>query len=391
MSPVVEREQRGIPVLGWCAIACAGCAVVVIGVAVVFGLFIRNTVQNMSKEAAVAPATRSGAGPLREEWHSTIANTVALACAGRAAPGAPAVFVLHREGGYNPRIVPLDAEGGARKSFPVGSDVSRIEVGRRGKGSLVLAFARLGRSDVDAYEASGKHLWTYPQVDMATSACSVDLGDPAGDAIAIGYNGRGGLHLLNPDGSPRWTVSGPGNIGRVTSARTRKGAMPSIICAAVVAMMEIYDSSGQRTAHFQTGMSLDQTMISQVVAGDLDGDGVDEILTAGRKILGGETSIVVRDATGKKLWERPIGRSSVLYELGITTGRFVTRGVQVAVSGEDGTITVLDAQGKALGKHALGARIVGLRTLRGAPGQPDRLVAATASGCACFVWRVEAR
>jgi outer membrane protein assembly factor BamB len=128
-------------------------------------------------------------------------------------------------------------------------------------------------------------------------------------------------------------------------------------------------------------------MLSSLASGDLDGDGVDEIVACGIRVLATQAVVIAYDASGRERWRHDIGRTSVEHMPSIAIGRFGPHGRQVAVGGADGTVTLLGARGSVVGSQALGVRIKGLSALPGSVGQPDRLVVATEDDCGCYAWK----
>jgi hypothetical protein len=151
--------------------------------------------------------------------------------------------------------------------------------------------------------------------------------------------------------------------------------------------MTVFDGTGTKSGTLMPGKGTDQPMVCDLQAADLDGTGTDTILIAGRTMLSGDTTVIALQADGTRRWAFTSGKSSVRHEVRMAIGRFAPSGRQVAVSSEDGTITILDASGKVLGTQALGKRIAGICTLPGAPGKPDRIVVATTDAYTCYAWQ----
>src|SRR5437773_2339844 len=92
--------------------------------------------------------------------------------------------------------------------------------------------------------------WSGDGLDFAAP---VDIGLPEGDAVAVGYNGDGGIHLLNPNGTLRWKATGPWNAQSVAAARLAKAAPCSIVCTHAEGTILVYDATGKRVAEFGKG------------------------------------------------------------------------------------------------------------------------------------------
>jgi hypothetical protein len=334
-----------------------------------------------------------GVGPLRPVWRFRArqgfdAGDSGVACGDVDGDGAQEVLVGEtcRARGES-RVAVLDAGGNEMRSFPVVDGVSDLDIGRRPGGSLVLAFGTWAR-EVDAYDGAGKSLWAYAgSNDGVDWACTADVGAPAGDGVAVSYNGDGGLHLVGPDGARRWAQPGLANVWSVTAARLVKGAPCAIVCTPISGRVRAYDSTGHQLFDAQPGGFFCPAMVDELHAVNLDGGATDQILALGSTILGRGGELWALDARGRTMWTYDVGARRGPAGFSATAGRFAPPGRQVAVAAADGTITVLDARGRVMGRQALGAKIASIRTLPGLAGKPDRLVVGTKSGCTCYAWR----
>src|SRR5438046_2642147 len=81
----------------------------------------------------------------------------------------------------------LNEKGKKQAFFPVGEQTLDLALGRTLQGPLLIGFTEWGDA-VEAYNRQGKRIWSYQAAgDSVDWATVVDIGDPKGDAVAVGY------------------------------------------------------------------------------------------------------------------------------------------------------------------------------------------------------------
>lgn len=271
----------------------------------------------------------------------------------------------------------LDRNGKKQAEFPINGELASLAMGRVPNGSQVLGFREWGRA-IHAYDAQGKHRWKYGTGETGIDAVTtLDIGDPQGDAIAIGYNG-GGIELLDANGKQVWRADGTGNTWSVAGVRLAVGAPESVVAVGDDALL-VYDAGGklqQTIQPFDVGLA---------GGADLDGDGRDEIFGMGTTQVSGGF-LWVFDADGKLLWKRKSSNNRVAHVPGsLTAGRFRGTKRQIAVGFHDRVLYLFDSDGTPLPGIRFKSDLLAITTLPLSNGQ-DGLLAMTATDLLCYAW-----
>jgi hypothetical protein len=279
-----------------------------------------------------------------------------------------------RKASRTPRIVAsdvvseagvLNAAGKLERVIPTGLPVDAQQVARRRKGALIFGVAS-GPTRILAYDDTGRFAWRYAGSRSTAVACSVDIGDPAGDAIAVGYT-NGDLCLLSSKGIVLRMWHGLGEVVCLAPARFTAAGTRSVLCLTTAGRLIVASRTGFTNIRVQVS-----PRATSLLCADLDGDGVDEI------IVQGPSALRVYGADGSPRWSYRTGSSSA-----VTEGRFGSD-ARLAVSEDRGVVAFLTADGKLLGKRRVSRYLRSLRTLAGGAKRADRVVALTVRGCVCF-------
>lgn len=121
--------------------------------------------------------------------------------------------------------------------------------------------------------ASGTTLWEQPLGGFPFSVAAADTdGDGKAEAFAACADGK--LYAIAPDGQPLWTYS-PNTAAKysVVVCRPGRGLAPLVACGGMDRTVHLLSPSGKRIASYAYDKA-----ITHLAAGDLDGDGSDEIV-----------------------------------------------------------------------------------------------------------------
>lgn len=288
--------------------------------------------------------------------------------------GADRLLVCNRQG----KTVLLSSAGRQLARLALPAEVTLLAAGTAGPGGepLVLGWTNWGNR-VFAYDLRGRHRWTYRGSE------GVDWVSPAAHGeVLVGYNGGGGLHLLTGGGRRRWRSGLYGNCWNAAYARTGPRGGLRLTTAADGAVHG-FDARGAERLTIKR-----EDYLSSVAAGDLDGDGVDEIVALGESADAGGTGLFVFNHRGRLRWRRPVTaddlswRDKHLAVVHPAPGQSV-----VAISTEAGSVHLFDAGGKPLPLANAGVTVRSLCALDLDPAH-QALVLCTDAGVTAYRIRI---
>jgi hypothetical protein len=284
----------------------------------------------------------------------------------------------------------LDASGHRLGRVPTGRESSFLALARSRSGPHLITWDVWTHS-VEARDLRGRVIWSYRREDAVDWVSVVDTASPDGDAIAVGYNGNGGVHLLGANGSLLWRAAGPANVWSLAAVRTARGMPCSVVCVHSGDSLLLYDSAGGLARELRPDRNLGSRFdVGAVYAADLDGDGVDEILGLGTTVASGG-HLWALSSDGRLRWRANAQLQYAAVDGPIVVGHF-RRGFaepapQVAVGFNDGTILLFDSDGRSLGRLNVSPALSSLCVLPQKNGKPDLLLALSSTGLTCYEWR----
>lgn len=126
--------------------------------------------------------------------------------------------------------------------------------------------------------STGKTLWERPLGGFPFAVVAADTdGDGKAEAFVACADGK--LYAFAPDGKPLWEYA-PNSAAKYSVAICRPGSglAPLVACGGMDRTVHLLSPSGRRVASY----TFDRA-ITQLAAGDLDGDGFDEIIITGTR------------------------------------------------------------------------------------------------------------
>lgn len=269
-------------------------------------------------------------------------------------------------------VLILDRNGKPRGLINVGEDTSALALCRTPHGPLLIGF-EVWSQTIEAYDVHGKSAWSYHTRDAIDWATTVAIGDPQGDAVAIGFNGDAGITLLDAQGRFLWNAKGPTNVWSVGKARLSRTAAQSVVGIGPENSIVTYDLHGALIR------SMKPFEVEAVFGADLDNDGIDEVFGLGQTISSGGY-LYAYNADGNLRFQRRAD-----YGTSFAVGRFLPSRTQVAVGSGNGNVYLFGAQGELLPGLKVSPDVIALATLAGS-GSQDSLIALTSSGIVCYQW-----
>lgn len=318
-------------------------------------------------------------GALRERWRQKIPlqeYTQSVLCTDLNGDGKAEILVRGRDG-----AIVLDAAGRKQATFPLGEDMQTLVVCQTPNGPRIIGFTLPWGQGVEARDTKGKHLWRYEgSREGIDGVCTVDIQDPEGDAIAVGYNGAGGVRVIGADGKLRWhATEGLGNVWNVAAARLERDAPASVLCTQ--SAIWVYNARGEKVK--EIGNDSDA---GYVYGADLDGDGRDEVFGLGTTQVSG-LYLSVYSADGTRRWRQRIPPKAGFLGEPIVVGRFWPSGRQAAARVGNDMAILFQADGKPLSLLKVSPNLRAMAALPRGNGAPDALVALTEEGVVCYEWK----
>ncbi|NLS90745.1 MAG: PQQ-binding-like beta-propeller repeat protein [Planctomycetaceae bacterium] len=123
-----------------------------------------------------------------------------------------------------------------------------------------------------AFEADGTELWNYESVHPSRAGAVVDL-DGDGKAEVLCGTHYYWATALNADGTARWKCSFGPICYDIATGRFDQSRRRGVVFGSGDGKVHLVDSAGKMQMEYDTGDE-----VKHVAAGDLDGDGVDEVL-----------------------------------------------------------------------------------------------------------------
>ncbi|MCH8275529.1 MAG: hypothetical protein IH851_12145 [Armatimonadetes bacterium] len=250
-----------------------------------------------------------------------------------------------------------------------------LALGRHDGNGLVVMFRTWGHA-VRAYDSTGRQLWTF---GGGAGSRGVDWVAPVeidgrNTGFVIGYNG-GGIEFIGPDGKSRWRADVNANVWSVAGARLRKGLPGYAVCVGPGGALA-FDAQG-RQVH-----SYGPEDAGAVGAADLDGDGVDEVLTLGTTVVS-LGRVTVFNADGRKKWSENASGTDVAFLDGnpFVFGNFGGKRLLGVANGM--AIRLFDADGNLFGDFVHGEGIQAVATLP-RNGGPDALLVRVQGQLRCY-------
>lgn len=155
---------------------------------------------------------------------------------------------------------------------------------------------------VYAWDAAGNLKWKYSPNDMGVDwVHTADIDGDSKREVIVGYNGGGGLHVLNPVGKLRWQNDKYGNCWCVGFARTgqHKGY---VLTTEAGGRIHRFDARGTELPVFDGGAYFDKLYTASLHHPDTD-----EVIALGKPSTPREEWIYVFSPSGRLEWKRLLG------------------------------------------------------------------------------------
>ncbi len=252
------------------------------------------------------------------------------------------------------------------------SDVIPVELG-----TGVFLCRATWSSDVKLFDSQGKVLWTFGGgMNGIDDAAAGDLGDDGSKKVVVGFNGDGGIRLLNAAGKELWKQD-DGNVWHVEIAATDEKSSKVIVHSNARGQLTLRDASGRvlalytpeiYLAHFSLTDWQDDPHLNKLIAAD-------------------EGSIYLLTMQGKTIARLPAPGNASIAESKGTTVHFSVGGPYYAgllrhQSWDRSLLYIYDSQNQLVFNEVLDHDCDALRAVPEREGHDDLLL-----GCEGSVWR----
>jgi len=241
-----------------------------------------------------------------------------------------------------------------------GKGGGHVIAGRR-NGKPILVQYRGWFDPARAITPEGKPMWSLERKRGINCVAPFAL-DRANTGFVIGFNGSGGIEIVDSGGKTLGLVHGPGNVWSVAGARFNK-QLPEMVLATDEDIL-VYDKAGR--PHPKISMSLGAYAVAAL---DLDSDGLDEVIAMGNA-LENQTPLSAFARDGSVVWSTQTEDSERHLEAPIFS---INLGGHRAIAfANRAGITFISLQGKHIGHLAM--PITGVSALARKGGSDDLIV-----------------
>lgn len=258
-------------------------------------LVAEDQATNRPEKAAAPQAAKAAAAAPKEKEGLERAWSVSGSYSGAAwDPHSKLVFAIKRGG----QCDVIGTDGAVKRSFKVegAGSVLRPARLRAADQTDLVSFEPLGHAVVAFSTSDGAVLWREHNATGVNDVCAADLDGDQRDSVIIGYSGFAGLHVLRPNGKPRWETTDIVNVWNVAAGNVKGEKKPQVLSTSALGKVHVFSADGKSLNKLSTPFSA----MGIRVAHPANGEGGDKILITG-SVRGGE-SLAALDETGRALW-----------------------------------------------------------------------------------------
>jgi peroxiredoxin len=169
---------------------------------------------------------------------------------------------------------------------------------------------------VSAYGPEGNLLWEYRQDDAIDDVWAADLDGDHRDEVIVGYNGGGGLHLLDRHGAQLAKTTQIGNVWHVCAGDVDGDGVAEVVTTSARGHLHVFNGKAESMAshHLSVYASIVRTLPARPPS------------AAQRCLVGGSSpdgeKLLAIDDQGNEIWAAVLSqsRSASIHDLAIATG-----------------------------------------------------------------------
>jgi hypothetical protein len=231
----------------------------------------------------------------------------------------------------------FDAAGAAQGEIPIDDSGRELRVTQLDDDPAIefLLFQQWG-GDLRAVDDDGGELWTYPAGQGIDDVWPTDLdGDGVNETI-VGYNGAGGVHVVDSRGEQTAENGSIGNVWHVAAGRFTADEM-QVVTTSAAGEVHVFSTGGEAIADFPVGLYANYIRLTPTIDGQRSRAVVSGTADAGE-------AIVLIDGEGAIAWTTSL---PTLGEDHVDSLSIDSRGAHAIVGMRGGLVHVVDlASGK---------------------------------------------
>jgi len=235
-----------------CGIALGGFVLLaIIGGYLAYRFYVVPKMQAMLGATSATPGVLVGAGAVKQTTFYTDSRLASISdiAFGELDPAPGPEIGIAGTGG----AVFLDKSLKAKRSVTFASHPARVDfIDLEGDG-VCEYLNRSGRGlQASVMKHDGSVRWTYGGHPGVDDACAGDINGDGALEFAVGFNGNGGIHLLDDRGRKLWERS-DGNVWHVEMTDVNGDGAPEIVHSNAAGQMTVRDASGAIVSQTQPG------------------------------------------------------------------------------------------------------------------------------------------
>jgi thiol-disulfide isomerase/thioredoxin len=277
--------------------------------------------------------------------------------------GTPKIIAFD---GWN-TVVELKPDGAvaARHELELPQDavVAALRTAVDGQGKRYYVAFLSAQPQLHVFDESWKHLLSFPpREDKHDGIGDVQLTDLNGDGtleLGVGFWGDVGVQCASLDGKRLWTNRTLQFVLRMASTAPESGAAKLLAANSRGGLLPL-DQDGKESTEIQIA----GRPLQSVHSADLNGDGKLEYTGLSIRSLGANT-VVGFNLEGRELWhyDLPLGVAEKPIET-VSASRLLGDQSQWLTTAADGSVHILDAEGKLVDRFNYGATLCGIAGTR---------------------------
>jgi hypothetical protein len=270
--------------------------------------------------------------------------------------------------GYN-RGAEVDLAGQVRREFPLPPGGGwTLRLGKFPSPTLLTFIPWV--APVTAYDLNGTRLWSYPKASGIDAVWTGNVDGDESDEVVVGYNGNGGVHVLDGHGRLRWKSTDIGNVWQVAVGDVLGRGRSQVVATSALGRVHVFGGDLNGRLDIDAAGVYLRMVRAQKLSAD---DAVSTIFAAGRDFRSKASTVMALATDGTIKWRQPLPSDVAAAEVASTRP-------WLALGTSDGHVFVVDA---------VRGEIVGVADMQGSAevawaGDPPLLLVATGASLNAF-------